>query len=235
MSAPAPVPDRVLGVDACRAGWVGVAPDGGGSRAYLAPRIDALVAAADADGVVAVVAIDIPIGLPDAGVRRADLLARGTIGRRAASVFRTPVRAAVAAPDHATAVRINRELAGEGVSAQAYGLREKILDVDGWIRAQRRRVVEVHPEVSFAAMAGAPLADGKRTWAGMRRRLVLLADAGIVLPDDLGPAGRLTPVDDVLDAAAAAWTARRVAAGTARRVPDPPEVFGDGLPCAIWT
>jgi predicted RNase H-like nuclease len=226
---------RLLGVDACRTGWVGVAPDPAGPRAYLAADIAALVAAAEADGAVAVVAIDIPIGLPDAGVRRADVLARAAVGRRAASVFRTPVRAAVAAADHATAVRVNRELAGEGVSAQAYGLRTKILDVDGWVRGQPRRVVEVHPEVSFAAMSGAPLPAPKRTWAGMRHRLALLARAGIALPDDLGPAGRLVPVDDMLDAAAAAWSARRVAAGTARRVPDPPEVFADGLPCAIWT
>jgi predicted RNase H-like nuclease len=42
-------------------------------------------------------------------------------------------------------------------------------------------------------------------------------------------------VDDVLDAAIAAWTARRVASGQARAVPDPPERFSDGLPCAIWT
>jgi predicted RNase H-like nuclease len=37
----------------------------------------------------------------------------------------------------------------------------------------------------------------------------------------------------VLDAAAAAWSARRVAAGTAVLLPDPPEVFSDGWPAAI--
>jgi predicted RNase H-like nuclease len=42
-------------------------------------------------------------------------------------------------------------------------------------------------------------------------------------------------VDDVLDAAAAAWTALRVSQGAARCLPDPPETFSDGLPCAIWT
>ena len=39
-----------------------------------------------------------------------------------------------------------------------------------------------------------------------------------MVPDDLGPAG-LAGADDVLDAAAGAWTARRVAAGTARSFP----------------
>ena len=49
----------------------------------------------------------------------------------------------------------------------------------------------------------------------------------------LGPAGTLAAVDDVLDAAAAAWSARRVVAGSARLLPDPPERFSDGRPCAI--
>jgi predicted RNase H-like nuclease len=42
-------------------------------------------------------------------------------------------------------------------------------------------------------------------------------------------------VDDVLDAAAVAWTAVRVARGVARHLPDPPERFSDGIDCAIWT
>jgi hypothetical protein len=57
----------------------------------------------------------------------------------------------------------------------------------------------------------------------MHRRRLLADTAGIVLPDDLGPAGRAAAVDDVLDAAAAAWTARRVAHGQARPLPDPPD------------
>lgn len=54
------------------------------------------------------------------------------------------------------------------------------------------------------------------------------------MPDDLGAAGEQARVDDVLDAAVVAWTAQRVAAGEARPLPDPPETFSDGIPCAIW-
>jgi hypothetical protein len=68
----------------------------------------------------------------------------------------------------------------------------------------------VHPEVSFAILAGRPLPESKRTWAGAIRRRRLLTEAGIVLDDDLGPAGTAAAVDDFLDDAAA-WTARRVA------------------------
>jgi predicted RNase H-like nuclease len=42
-------------------------------------------------------------------------------------------------------------------------------------------------------------------------------------------------VDDVLDAAAVAWSASRVARGAARRLPAAPERFSDGIDCAIWT
>ncbi len=95
--------------------------------------------------------------------------------------------------------------------------------------------MEAHPELSFAALAGAPLAARKSTWAGAELRRTLLAQAGITLAGDLGLAGEQAGVDDVLDAAVAAWTAQRVSQGTARCLPDPPETFSDGLPTAIWT
>jgi len=232
---------RVLGVDGCRGGWVAVAlpgSTGGGTGpgpvAYTAATIAAVVAAASADGPLRAVAIDIPIGLPDTDVREADRLVRAELGPRRSSVFVTPVRAALACPSHAEAVRVNRSRAGTGISVQAYQLRDRILDVDGWVRTAGVPVVEGHPELSFAALGGAPAAYPKKTWAGTRTRLALLAAAGVVLPDDLGPAGAAA-VDDLLDAAVLAWTAGRVAAGCAVGRPDPPQRFSDGWPAAIWT
>ncbi|HEX2298182.1 MAG TPA: DUF429 domain-containing protein [Pseudonocardiaceae bacterium] len=227
--------ERVLGVDACKTGWVGIALDDDHAVAYVAMTIGELAGQAESDGPVTVVAIDIPIGLPDNGHRQADTLARQAIGPLRSSVFVTPVRAAIEAPDHATASAHNRSLAGAGISIQAFGLKPKLLQVDQWIRHTHHRVVEAHPEVSFAELAGAPLELRKHTWAGAERRLRLLAEAGITLTGDLGDAGTQAAVDDVLDAAACAWTARRVARGEARSRPDPPERFSDGLPCAIWS
>jgi predicted RNase H-like nuclease len=227
---------RVLGVDACRAGWIGIALSGGQARAYFAPGIRELADRAAADGPVLVIAIDIPIGLADGGRRRADQLAREALGRRWPSLFITPVRTAVEAADYQAAAAENRRLAGEGLSRQAFALRAKILDVDRWLQSGApAQVVEVHPELSFAAMAGAPLRSRKTSWAGAAQRRALLAQAGIVLDGDLGLAGEQAGVDDVLDAAAAAWTARRVSQGSARCLPPSPEVFSDGLPAAIWT
>ena len=250
------VSERVVGVDACRAGWVGIALDGAETRAYFAPGMAELAGRAAADGPVAVIAIDIPIGLPDASRRRADQLAREALGPRWPSLFITPVRAAVEADGYQDAAAENRQRAGEGLSRQAFALQAKIRDVDQWLRAGSpeppragrelssaaqvgspgpARVVEAHPELSFAAMAGAPLRSRKTTWAGAAERRGLLAQAGLLLPGDLGLAGDQAAVDDVLDAAAAAWTARRVSQGAARRLPPAPEVFSDGIPAAIWT
>jgi predicted RNase H-like nuclease len=227
----------VLGLDACLAGWVGVLLDGTGALAgsVLAPYVAQAYdhAAVLAGGPLAAVGVDIPIGLPSSGPRQADLLAAKALGPRRSSVFATPVRAALVAPTHAEGSAINVAATGKGMSMQAYRLGPKVFDVDAWCRGLDVAVREVHPEVSFAELAGGPLPYPKKTWAGQARRRSLLRDAGVVLGDALGPADRV-PVDDVLDAAVAAWTARRVALGTARSLPSPPEDVGDGWPAAIW-
>jgi predicted RNase H-like nuclease len=117
---------RVLGVDACRRGWIAIAVETGNATAYFAEDIQTLIAGAQADGPLAVVAIDIPIGLPDRGHRQADVLARAAIGLLWPSVFITPVHEALLAADHPTASAINRELTGHGISIQAFGLKPKL-------------------------------------------------------------------------------------------------------------
>jgi predicted RNase H-like nuclease len=226
---------RVLGVDACRAGWVAIAWDGCEVAAYVHADIGAIAALAAADGPVDVIGIDIPIGLADSSVRQADLLARKALGPRWASVFVTPVRSAVVIENYQEASALNRRLTGSGISRQAFNLRDKILQVDTWLPDAPCPVLEVHPELSFAELAGAPLTDSKSTWAGAVRRRRLLAAAGIEVSGDLGLTGRQAGVDDVLDAAAVAWTAARFARGAARCVPDLPERFSDSVAAAIWT
>ncbi len=227
--------ERVLGVDACKAGWIGIVLEGAAITAYVGPTIADLVAQVEAAGPLDVIGIDIPIGLAEHGLRRCDLLARDAAGPRRSSVFVTPVRAALAGADFASAVALNRQRTGVGFSIQAYGLKAKILDVDAFVRGSNRKVVEVHPELSFAAIAGRPLDDAKTTWAGMQRRRRLLLNAGVDVDSDFGTAGRRTGIDDLLDAAAVAWTARRVARGQAVSRPDPPETVDDGWPAAIWS
>ena len=224
----------VMGVDGCSRGWVDVLLAGDGVEALFAPTIGELAEAARGYGEFVVMAVDIPVGLPDAGARRADVMAQRRVGSRSSSVFSSPVHGAVRLDSYERAAEIQRRAAGSGLSRQAFGLRAKILEVDAWLPSASCRVVEVHPEVSFAELAGCPLSYGKSTWAGVEYRRGLLEGVGLRLASDLGVAGQRAGVDDVLDAAVAAWTARRVRDGIARSLPDPPEVFGDGLAAAIW-
>jgi predicted RNase H-like nuclease len=228
-------PRPVLGVDACPAGWVGVllGPEGR-PRVHVARSIAELLDLVREQASPAVVAIDIPIGLPDAGGRRADAEARRALAGKASSLFPTLTRSAYEA-DTYEAARAANLAATEGrvsASAQAYALRAKILDVDAWVRARPgTTVIEVHPELSFARMAGAPVLAGKKTPEGARERRAALAAHGFAAPGWFRGAGFAE--DDLLDACAAAWTAARHDAGESESFPADPEVFSDGIPASI--
>jgi len=183
----------------------------------------------------AVIAIDIPIGLVERGQRRADLEVRALLGRRRSSLFMTPVRAALEAASHAEGTSLSVAAGEPGVSRQAYGLRARIFEVERWLPTAPCRVCEAHPELCFTELrGGAPPSASKKTWHGMIERRAALSAAGITL-DDIDPSvGSLVPVDDLLDAAATAWTATRLLAGTARPLPDPPQDDGAGGRIAIW-
>jgi predicted RNase H-like nuclease len=165
-----------------------------------------------------VIAVDIPIGF---GPRQADGAARRFLAGAASTVFTTPSRELLELPFGP----------GLGVSAQAHALGCRILHLTRLARSDPR-FHEVHPEVSFRAMnGGRPLGHRKKSAGGVLERLELLRRHGIELTQLGGSAS--APVDDVLDAAAAAWSAYRIATGTAHTLPDPPELR-DGQRVAIW-
>ena len=225
----------VLGVDGCPDGWVGVLLAPGARPTALTSRsIAALVELARESAPVAVVGIDIPIGLPDRGSRQADVLARRALPGKTSSVFSTPTRSAYAAATYEEARAQNvAATGGTSLSAQAWGLRTKVLEVDAWLRTRPVvEVVEVHPELSFARIAGAPIVARKKEPDGVQARREALEAVGLVPPAFFRGSG--FGEDDLLDACAVAWTAVRCARGEAESVPEVPEVFSDGIRAAIW-
>ena len=106
-------------------------------------------------------------------------------------------------------------------------------DVEPHWRHDPMRVREVHPECSFRTMKGDVLHTQKKTAAGRGERLALLHAHGIDLARG-GTGVRGAAPDDVLDAAAVAWSAHRIACGLACSLPDPPERDADGRAVAIW-
>ncbi len=191
LTQPAPSP-RVAGVDLARGSLAVAVLEGG--RIAEAYRVDSIAEALLVDAQV--VGIDIPIGIPDAGVRQCDVAARRFIGPRASSVFTTPLRSVLEAGTYEDARRIAVELTGKSISAQSYALRHRILEVDEYARADER-VIEVHPEVSFRELAHRPLLSKHRA-DGLAERRALLEDAGLEVPLE---APRVSE-PDLLDASA---------------------------------
>jgi predicted RNase H-like nuclease len=216
----------VLGVDGCRLGWVGVRWDGD-TDVLVAATIAELV---EMSGPLDAVAIDIPIDLPVDTPREAERLARRRLPGRASTVFNAPAAVVLDAPDYPAANAANKAALGLGLSKQTWYLVPKIRDVAEWLYTSPAvPVVEAHPEICFAAMNGGVLVDGKTTAAGEALRRSLLAAHGLDVDARRRPG---VAVDDVLDAAATAWTARRVADGVAERLPPGPSARRHP---AIWT
>ena len=234
---------RVIGVDACRRGWVAVSLEVSRlprrAPRLVAVRMDrSLVSVLDrADcGPARVVGIDMPLGLLESGWREADRMARGLLGPRRSSVFAIPPRAVWAQLSYPAANQLCRELTGQGFSVQAWGLRAKLLEANQYREACEHPMYEVHPELAFGAMAGAPLGYSKHTAAGRELRRELLAGAGIVLPARSSghvPGTWTAPETDTLDAAAVAWSAGRIATGQAVILPDQPQRDSQGRQITI--
>ena len=224
------------GLDGCRAGWVlaTILPPGGGRTIARTPwvvRVEVIATFADAhDRVVAgelrALAVDMPIGLPTHGQREADRQARRRLGPRRSSIFPTPVRAVLGVGSYAEALQRSRSIDGRGLSKQAYNLLPRIAEVDTRMDPRwQERVVESHPEVAFARLAGAPLSTRKSAPEGRAERATLLRPhlIGVDGADVAALAEQPRPgtkPDDVLDAMAVALTAARVATGTAEHLGD---------------
>lgn len=237
----------VAGVDGCPAGWLVVFARVAGceTSVRLVPGFADLLAAAEE---AAVIAIDIPIGLPERagrGGRAAESLVRPLLGERQSAVFSVPSRAALAANDYreACAVALGTSDPPRKVSKQLFMLAPKIRDVDACLRkhpGKIDRVFEVHPELAFWRLNGERALDEPKKVKGrcyepglaLRRRLLVAAG----LPSDVvnTTAPRGAGPDDLLDALACTAIARRIHLGLAKPFPDPPERDGLGLRMAIW-
>lgn len=234
----------VAGVDGCKAGWFVVLwnVDENTFTCRAAPDIwavHALAASAQA------IAVDIPIGLLDRaapGGRACDNLARTMLGpKRASSVFSPPVRAALECAVYTDALKANRNSSDRalGISKQCFAILPKIREVDRFMTPGRQRsVFEVHPELCFLRMNnGQPMTFGKRSPEGMAARKELLIRNGFaaIVTQALGSRNAGVANDDVLDACAACWTARRIAVGVATTIPAVSPLDSRGLRMEMWT
>ena len=109
----------VAGVDGCSAGWFRACRrlDGRGLDFRVVGSAAELLSV---EPVPDVVAIDVPIGLPERGPRACDREARGLLGARRSSVFPAPVRAAIGATTHEEASARSAAASGRRVAAPTF-------------------------------------------------------------------------------------------------------------------
>ena len=239
-------PAWVAGVDGCPAGWAVVLWNTHGEEApafEVAPDFGAVLAS---DRRLAVIAVDMPIGLPEhvgPGGRGPERAVRRLLGERQSSVFAVPSRAAVMEDDYrrSCGVALATSEPPRKVSKQCFHLYPKVREIDRLMTpALEARVYEAHPELAFwrlngeRAMALPKKVKSRPHPPGMDERAALLVRNGYerafldrTLPRGVGR-------DDLLDAAALALAAARIARGQGRSFPSAPQRDARGLRMAIW-
>lgn len=216
------------GIDGCKRGWFCVGLDNGGGYDYIVARDieEAHKRIQGRDGKVAL--IDIPIGLrDDREERECDKAARKFVtATRGSSVFRTPCRQAIDAyrqGDNKAESKKQGKIAsiritGGPLSEQTWGIAGKIAEVDTFMQSGKGGIWrEVHPEVCFRALKGAALKPGKKSKPAAITERCDILDNLRVLPcsaEEIVKAVRREHLkkhvadDDILDALAAAVTAK---------------------------
>ena len=220
---------QLAGVDWCQGQWLAAIDRGDGTTVLeLVPRFADLVRRED----LALIVIDVPIGLMERGARRVDEEARRYIGKRRSSVFPAPIRPMLGASSHDEAASRRFDVDGKRCSIQLFSILPIIQNVDRHMTPElQARVREGHPEVSFTALNRTPMQHHKATSEGRAERRAVLLSHFPELDRQHGERGQLAPVEDVHDAYVMLWSARRWAAGTALVLPMERQVDPRGL-CA---
>ncbi len=246
----------IAGVDGCKGGWVAAFSDPEFQATAEIRCFRNFEEILTSEFAPSIVAVDMPIGLPDRIVGRGrgpEQAVRAVLGSRRSSVFSMPSRGAVYAVDrpvvgmadiaasHARACAVARDESEgrQGFSRQAFMILPKIREIDRLLVGKPTlapRVKEVHPEVAFWSMNDErPLQFPKKTPEGKAERIALLKGAGIADAALSGLPPKDAGHDDLLDALAGLVVAKHIYDGHGRTFPN--EVLRDrhDLEIAIWS
>lgn len=225
----------VAGVDGCPAGWIAALWDGDGQlTSQLCPSFVEVMALP-----AQIIAVDMPIGLPERSGRPPEREVRAKLGERQSSVFAVPSAKAVYCADYAQACAVNLRHSDppKKVSKQCFHLFPKMREIDALIAPNHQsRIFESHPELAFWMMNGeTPLSLPKKVKSqpyppGLDLRRALLRKNGVPVDGlvhdyrrrDVGP-------DDLLDACACTLVAWRILMGRSIRFPADPPLNARGL------
>jgi predicted RNase H-like nuclease len=217
----------VAGVTPCRGGWLVAASKLQGT--IFAPedpaRIETFVDVVDMRPSYSIIALNAPVGgleRAQAGGRTCDREARALLGRRAAAVKSAPVH---------VETQEGTDLLTDHIDAISRTLLPRYQEAAREMAPFRQRTIyEVNAELSFYQLNGeAPMQWGKHSEKGIEeRRAVLEAKIPGALRIIDAEVPGATP-SHLLDVAAILWTARRIFAHAAVRIPTDPEWDEQGL------
>ncbi|MDZ7850416.1 MAG: DUF429 domain-containing protein [Halodesulfurarchaeum sp.] len=225
-----------VGVDWAGNGWVAASlEDGEWSVEFFPTVLNLWHAHREAETIL----LDIPIGLRESGKRACDLAAKSALGgNRQASVFLTPTREAVFAPDIETA-KARQQPADFSVQNQAWAIVPRIRELDVFLRefegeVTEDQLLEAHPELCFSGLnGGEPIDVSKGTDEGREARLAVLESVDPALRatfeeavetftrPSYAPTIAASKTDDILDALVLAASAAQGVENLERLPADP--------------
>jgi len=170
-----------------------------------------------------IVAVMAPIGLTNRWIskgRRCDREARRLVG--------WPHLGAISSPPGRLDLADGERAVGDIMSRR---LRQAITEVDEEMQPYRQRsVYAVHSELSFFQLNGdKPPTHSKQSAAGLAERINLLSERMAGVDRVLGTEHPALNQRHLVDGAVALWTARRIKAKAAARLPEDPEWDDEGL------
>jgi predicted RNase H-like nuclease len=237
----------LAGVDGCHKGWI-VAfgqswPCHEPVRIEFCPDFKSVL---EATQTCEVVAVDMPIGLPDGSeLRECDFDARKALGPKRSSVFLTPPRSCIEAPGPVEFQSMHREIRGKGAGLPVWGIVPKIREVNRILEERiaseptlQDRIIEFHPELTWQRLAGSCRLSSKRVAEGVLQRISLLELLSHAwLPSFPQKIPGNPAIDDVLDAVVGISAAQSFASrseGLQRHPTGEPRRNSKGLRMEIW-
>ena len=217
----------IIGIDGCKAGWFSVWQDYEDriQSSIFENLVDLKKFFSHEDYLI--IGIDMPVILGDEIPRKADQLARKMLAKKASSIFTAPTPHMLQQDSYENASLVSKRQFGKSISLQSWYLFPKIKDVQTIIDHKNIKIYEIHPELSFRAMNNeAVVLESKKSAQGFDIRKALL--------DQYFPRFNFETLrnqylkkevvdDDILDAIAVLWSAKRIQANKASFIPKIPE------------
>ena len=217
----------IIGIDGCKSGWFSIWENQDKSiHSSVFSNLNELKNFFKNESQL-ILGIDMPVVLSEVIPRQADQLARKLLSKKASSVFTAPTPEMLDQPNYEKASLVSKRLFGKSMSLQSWYLFPKIKDVQTMIHHEDMQIYEIHPELSFRAMNNEQvILESKKTQEGfaLRKALLSMHFKNFIFEEIRRHYARKDVMDnDILDALAVLWSAKRIQSNQASFLPQTPE------------